>query len=544
MLAGLTRTILLTLLAACIGGVSLLDALNVTGRLSQTSDSAQSFVAGDAVAHGNVLLSGWNVSLDDYYFTDTLPYAALEWFSGPHRFFLALVPALTYALLVVATFFLCLDRANPSSRNLESGAAVVFLLAGPGWIGAWNPLLMSDMHFGTVLGSLAALGFGAVIGRPHQRATWPIIVACAAAGTVACLTAASDPFSLVFAFGPALVLLAADVVSGARNERIPLFVLLAGTGFGAILPVLIAHAGGFTTENITVAGLVGWPHLGRNLAALFSGVFSLLGANPAGTSLSPPAILHLGLRFIALAIAIIAVAQVTARLFARRPALLLDRLLCAGILTDVAACAVSTQFGKGITPQYMWVGGPPMRYVMPAVLFAMVIAARRTPEILAAIRWPAAQSIARTALVILALFTAVAGVFRSIEAGWAQTSTSPPTLVTQWLAQHRLTEGVGEYWSSNILTAMSGEVVRVRPVVAADGRLIPYVLAADRNWLRDQPQFVIWQDGNPTGMTFDDVRATYGICRMTAVAGYRIAILPLGCNRTRPLPHDVAATIP
>ena len=89
-------------LVAGVTAAALFHALDLASRLAQTSDSAQSLVAGHAVVRGNMLLSGWHLPLNDYYFTDTLPYAALEWLVGPRPFLLVLVPALTYALFVLA----------------------------------------------------------------------------------------------------------------------------------------------------------------------------------------------------------------------------------------------------------------------------------------------------------------------------------------------------------------------------------------------------------------------------------------------------------
>jgi hypothetical protein len=84
---------------------------------------------------------------------------------------------------------------------------------------------------------------------------------------------------------------------------------------------------------------------------------------------------------------------------------------------------------------------------------------------------------------------------------------------------------VGEYWSSNLVTAMSSNVLSVRSVAPEDGRLVPYVWSSDASLYAQPPQFAIWQDRNQTGVTTAVVQATYAICRMNLVAGYRIALL-------------------
>ncbi len=530
-------TILLVAGIAC----AILCGLDSASRLAQTSDSAQSFVAGHAVVGGNILLSGWHAPLDDYYFTDTIPYAALEWLVGPRPFLLALVPALTYALFVCAGLALCLRPSQPLMRKLEATAAVMLMLAAPGWISGWNPLLMSDMHFATVLAALVALALCAVVARYERRNVWAFVSLCAALVVVVAATIASDPFSLVFAFGPALVLLSADALlrPPARNERLALLLLAGGTALGLLLPPLIALAGGFTTEDNVKVGFVAWRLFGRNLIALLAGVLTLFGANPFGINFSSRVVLLFALRCAAIAIAIVAVSRAACRLCAPHRASLFDRMLCAGVLTVLAACALSAQFGKGITREALWMGGPPMRYAMPAALFGAVLGARLIPEMLSAMRGPRSRNVARGVLMLFAVLTVFASGSSTMEAAPRWIRNNPPAMAARWLERERLSEGVGEYWSANLVTAMSGDTVRVRSVVPLAGRLVDYVLAANRNWYVRPPQFVIWQDENRTGVTFADVRATYVICRVASVAGYRIAVLATldrehapGCDHT------------
>ena len=100
-----------------------------------------------------------------------------------------------------------------------------------------------------------------------------------------------------------------------------------------------------------------------------------------------------------------------------------------------------------------------------------------------------------------------------------------PLIAARWLGDHGLTHGVGEYWSANLIAAMSGNRLEIGSVVPRDGKVVPYVLATDRNRFAKAPQFVVWRDENLTGLKFTDVQATYTIKRLTSVAGYRIAVL-------------------
>jgi hypothetical protein len=197
-------------------------------------------------------------------------------------------------------------------------------------------------------------------------------------------------------------------------------------------------------------------------------------------------------------------------------------MLCAGILTVLTGCALSAQFAKGITPENLWTGGPPMRFLMPAFLFAAVLMGRQSPEMLSVFRgtW------ARSAVAVAAAISMVGGNWLAeLDAQPLWTANNPPAVAARWLKQHGLIQGVGDYWSANLVTAMSANAVQVRSVVPESGRLVPYAWVEDARWYAQSPQFVIWQDNNKTQVTVDEVRATYKTDRIAIAAGYWIALL-------------------
>jgi hypothetical protein len=93
-----------------------------------------------------------------------------------------------------------------------------------------------------------------------------------------------------------------------------------------------------------------------------------------------------------------------------------------------------------------------------------------------------------------------------------------------------LFQGVGEYWSANLITAMSGNAVRVGSVVPGGARLVPYIWVQDRHFYRERPQFAVWQEPNETGVTEKLVRSTWHVCRLDRVHGYWIATLRTGLS--------------
>ncbi|HEY3777869.1 MAG TPA: hypothetical protein VGL35_07410 [Rhizomicrobium sp.] len=513
---------------------SFFRAFALSGRLVQSSDSAQDFVVAHAVARGNLLLSGWHFPLNNYYFTDTIPYAVLERMLGAQPFLLALEPALIYALFVAVALIVCLPRSQPFSQKIEAVAILALVFAAPVWIGSWNPLFLSAMHVASAVGAFVALGLCARL--PEIQTKVASLLCMAAIVVLTAAVVASDPFALVFAFAPALAVLASDAISSRR--LIGAFAAMAfGVTIGWLLPHAIALVGGFTIEIDVVGRFVAAPLLVRNLVALLAGVLRVFGILIPESPLTPGSVALLALRCTVFAAAIAAVVRTLRKMIGTGRTPLLDRLLCAGILTVLPACAASAQFGKGIVAHDLWGGGPPMRYLMPVYLFAAVLTARQIPDMLAF--WPArARHIASCALLLLAALNLVAGGRLSgVEAQPRWIADNQADTAARWLERHGLSQGIGEYWSANLVTALSGDRVQVRSVVQDKGRLIPYIWVEDARWYTRAPQFVLWQEPNKTGVTAAAVRATYPVCGITLVAGFRVALLAQpshACRRIRP----------
>jgi hypothetical protein len=192
----------------------------------------------------------------------------------------------------------------------------------------------------------------------------------------------------------------------------------------------------------------------------------------------------------------------------------------------LAACVLSAQFAKGITPENLWIGGSPMRFLVPAFLFAVVLTGRQAPEMLSALSNSFIRDGVRGSLMLLAATITIGGYWLArLDAQPLWIADNPPAEAAGWLSQHSLSQGVGEYWSANLITAMSGNAVEVRSILPSSGRLVPYIWVEDARSYAQAPQFVIWQDNNKSNVTADEVKATYKIRQIATVANYRIALL-------------------
>jgi len=96
-------------------------------------------------------------------------------------------------------------------------------------------------------------------------------------------------------------------------------------------------------------------------------------------------------------------------------------------------------------------------------------------------------------------------------------AANPYAEVGRWLEARGLTQGVGGYFDSSIIRALTNGRVSVNAVAAWSGdRLEPFVFDTDANFYRrsETPMFVIWRAGDDPldwyHVNTDTVAATYG----------------------------------
>lgn len=504
-------------------------ALQLASNLAQTSDSAQGFVVGHAVANGNVLLSGWHFPVDNFYFTDTVPYAVAEAIVGSRPDLMTIVPSLAYACLVLLALALCICDGQAPGETLQAFALVVLLVGVPVWTGAWNPLLMSDMHGATLVAVLAVLALLARVATTKSRGVIEYFV-IALTFFLAVLVVASDPFSIVFGFGPATPVLAAESVRDRRlpRARLALALLAAAMVSGFLLPSIIAQVGGgFAAENDVAFGFAPAGRWWANLVDAVFGVLTLWGTNPLNVQSAPDGLIF-AIRCVAMVFVVLALIHVVRTGLRRGKVALLDRLLYTGAAVSLAACIPSAQFAKGVTAETMRHGGPPMRFLVPAVLFFTIVGSRHLADMFDCLPGSRARDCLRRILPAVAatVLSAVALPCLLSSRVPQRTDNRPEVAVVRWLERHRLAQGAGEYWSANLLTAVSGAAIGVRSMEPENGRLVPYVWVAAQAFYSRSPQFAVWREPNQTGWTEALVRETWHVCAIRAIAGYRVALLP------------------
>ncbi len=475
------------------------------------SDGATVILEGQSMSSGHFGLNGWALSSDSFWTVDAVVYMFAVLAAGVHAVLLNLGPALIGAAVVVVGA--CIVRADwRGTAGFAGMATVVALLALPSHAFAFF-LLQGPMHVGTTLWCLLAF-LALRTGRFGWG--WVVAVILLAAGTV------GDLQTIALGVVPALV---AGIAASARcrDWRAGLPTSAAALGSVALAVVVreVARAVG-TFTLVSSAPRAAVSQMVDNVAILGDYMTKLFGLGPAAFGTGGAPLFTEYAHGIALVVVVGSVLVAVVRLVrglasgrefsSRRPATWrLDDLLVCAFCGDLVVFLALTQ---GSAPS-------DARYLTAAVIFGSVLAARlvaRCTARLLVVRRRLAPWAVKFAAVAA---TAVVGVLATGLA-FNLTTTQPTRAYAQigaLLEAHGLHEGVGDYWSSSIVTVETNDDVLVRPVaLAPDGRLVRYARESTSSWYLDQHfNFLVYNTLLPFGSvdtatavaTFGRVARTY-----------------------------------
>lgn len=485
----------------------------IARQLTLNSDEVQSFLAAQSILHGHVLLAGWHLSVDNFFFDDTIPFVIMEGVFGSRIAEIPVFAAILHMAVVTVALIACMRQRGPRRRRLIPLAVIMLLLGAPP-AGITLPMLLPGLHGTGLVLSLLALLCLARMARPgglRRR-----YVACFL--LAACPAIASDPFTLIYAFGPALLVLFWACLAAPAPPRPAVLtgLVLAATAIGMATPRVIGVAGGFHLEPTLTFGFVRPEQLAHNAAGLVFGFLDGAGANVFGRDIENIATLTSGARFAGWVCGGMAVI-VSWRIPRQAFPVTLDRLLLAGCAVLAGACLTSRMFGSAMDGTPMIGTQESTRHLTPLIVFGAILAARAMGGALAAL--PTRRS---RAAGMVALAACSAGLLAGHEAmairlfrspSWI--SSNPQTSLGQYLLSRRLTCGVANFWDSNIVTALSDGRVTIRAVAGPPlGPLKPFLWLSDEAWYArlDHPQFAVWRTGMQDWLhvTGETVRATYG----------------------------------
>jgi hypothetical protein len=462
------------------------------------SDAATVMLEGAAMAHGNVVLHGWTLSLDSFWSIDALVYAVADLGGGLHPGLLYAGPAVLAGLVVpLGVIMVRQDRRGASV--VVGSVVVVALLALPSHtLSAF--LLQGPLHVGTALWSLAAF-WALRRGRLDWR--YAVAVIILAAGLLGDLQ--------TVAYGVVPVFLA-GVVAMARRRSWRAGAVTASAALTSAIVALVGRlvvvaVGGFAigptnpraSKNQMLANLRRLAEVGGQLLGVRD---TALGRGGAPGELDGAYVIGAALVVAALVAALIGLVKGAARGTALWPTpgqpgvvedwRLEDMLLlaCAGVLVTFVVLALNDSSSF-------------YRYLTAAVIFAAILAGRMAG------RWwdTCRRRGLRRSVAAVGIATVICFVAADASDVAAARPTQPIAQLSGWLVAHHLTKGVGGYWSSSITTVVSHGAVTVRPVQADPaGHLVAYDKGPAASWF-DHQQFQFLEFNRPSGIDGVDAEA-------------------------------------
>ena len=503
------------------------DIYAVAKQTPQNSDSVQGFMEAQSILHGNLLLSGWSLTSDNYLFTDTPFFVAYQILFGHRVEALAAVPWIIYVLILIACLAASIRSLKLSRHNVVALATIVLLVGlpasrapSPDPLAPSAPLFLADFHAASVLLSLVSLILLAVLARASNVLDRPLLAATVALSCI--MAVGSDPLTVIFAFGPAVLVLLIDVVlSGGERKYIGLMALvLFSLAVGLAVPGLIFRLGGFHTVPIFGMKFVDAENLADNIRALMFGLLYSADAYIFGKQLFDiQTIAHLA-RLFGWVLGVASMLWTFSFLWRRWRRFLLDRMILVSIATLSAACVFSDQFSFDLKGD-IFQGGRGKVYITPIIILSAVLVARVIPIAVARPPMRRLQIAAQAALVAfsagLLVLQSTSLLTKASSPAWVR--DNPYLQTGRWLEASGLTQGVGGYFDSTIIRALSDGGVGVNAVYAdaeTNGRLESFVFDTNSRLYSGNPapMFAIWREGddpfNWYKVNADTVGATYG----------------------------------
>jgi hypothetical protein len=504
------------------------------------SDGATVVLEGQSIRAGHLGLGGWNLSLDSFWTIDALFYAGAVAIVGVRHELLHAVPALiAVAVILVGGVMARVGRRGVA--GLAALAVVVVLLALPSPDLAFF-LLQGPWHIGTLLWCL-----GAFAALSRNRFDWSFVLAVAllAAGLL------GDLQTVLVGVAPAVF---GGLCAMARCRSVRRGLVAASAGIAALVVAGAARELAVRVGTFSIAtshDSAKWQQVPSNLGHIVTWSAAMLGvgAIPIGPSnaLSAPDITNgsIGLRVLHVVGLILVLAGVGYALAGlirgvvrgvNRPTSpgrsdvewRLEDLLVLGLGADLALFVESCPNNNG---DYA-------RYLTAAVIIGVILAGRLVGR-------GVAQLPHRNALVALGAMLALGvgfGVGVGQELG-ATPAPQPAIALGKFLAAHQLDNGVGDYWSSSIVTVETSGAVAVRPVIPdTTGVLVRYGRQSDAHWYLGQKfEFLVYDTARPWRKV-NEVSATASFGSPThvyAVGTYRvltwshpISVSPVGYSRS------------
>lgn len=473
---------------------------------------------------GNILLSGWVVGTNSFFFTDTIWCAPWMLLKVDCPTITSIAAALFRAGYVALMLWLLMsedERRTGRQANLLIAGGFV-LLAGVVPLTGIYPYLNLNGHAGAFFCMAILLCLLAEWRRAEGGGAHVWLALFVAFGA---LFYASDGVTLMLLFGPLCVWASYYAIvdwheKGKRRRAlimcaVSIAVVLCGKAFH----VVIYRLGGFIrigypTEILGLAGL-------RGRANAYLGMlYQLFGFDPGMWSTLPVFAIVVHVLLVLIALATLAQIVLAFQRKADGIALFFALAICANI---VGCLFVSTV--------------PAPRYIMGVPLYGFALMARTV----ALLRWkeglsttkersitacPRLISFARVATAVLVVFYCVSVSVASVSEAKAQDTDMRE--VAAYIQEHNLGTGYGEFWAASVVSSYSDFQNLTMQVTSSEESLAPYYMLNKASWYHaNDIHYVLCLKGDPGAVSCreGDVRACCGKPdTVVEIGGYRLMI--------------------
>ena len=476
-----------------------------------SSDGAANALQAWDMLHGNLLLHGWLLSDVSFYTTELPQYMLIEAIRGLGPGVVNLAAAMTYTLLVLLAGLLAKGGAGGREGRARFLLAAGIVLAPQ--LSATSTLLQAPDHTGT---AVTLLVVWLVIDRARPHWLVPVAVCVMLAWIMA-----ADSIVLLTGIVPIAVAAGARAARALAKRAEPDWhelslaaAAILASVFGAMAPLIIRAAGGYTTAPVP-GHIVGLDRLPRAAQVTFHAALNIFGANVVAA--------HSGLE---LAFAVLHLAG--AGLAAWAACLAALRFFRAReLLVPALALAIAVNLAGFLLTAQTLAATREIAAVLPlgAVLAGRLLAGRLlAPRLLLAPRRLAGKALRVPLRPVLAVVAA--GYLAALGYGAAQPAVpamSQP--LATWLAARGYSHGLAGYWQAGSTTLDAGARVSVSSVGhGPGGRVIPghwetSTLQYDPS--RQYADFVVVKDSGTysTRWLRGAAERTFGPPRQTYVVG-------------------------
>jgi hypothetical protein len=496
--------------------VVLFDAyLHVSKTYMENSDEANILLMAHDMLHGNLYLTGWNVSDVPFITTELPEIAVLVALFGLHLNTAHIAAAVTYTIVIAVAMLLAKGRARGPQAITRMAIVLAIMLAPQPGIGVFV-LVFSVGHIGTsapvMLTWLVLDRFGltrrdGTVPTLRQRWWIPPLIALLIAWALM-----ADPLVLVVAIFPLLVVCLVRVVTGAVGGTrhggglaglrqalaarwLELSLALAA-GIGYLLVWVGGHllrgAGGYQQQAVPFqldGGVGRWFMQARvvvhGLLEMFGAYFvpgNAINYKSPGQLVTAPPLSGLDQalaisRVLCVLLALWGCCAIARRFF-RRDADFISQLLLAGIVLNLLAYIPTTLADHSALN---------VREIAPVLPFGAVLAARMLGDRLLAlgpmirVRLPRVSRPLRLRLIVIPLVVLFGwysfGLFQQAD---TPAAANPFTGLEQFLEANNLSYGLGGYWESSVITVDTGGAVTIRAV--SPSCMQPYEWESKLDW--------------------------------------------------------------